>query len=159
MIRCAEWSDLSKWPRVHPSVVRKKMTANSAAQRQQVVWHTIIPGLVSTGVYTYSPHYLLSHSQARLLSIFGKSCPDLVTIIHISLFIYVQHIGGSYTSMGRGTHDFSRTRVCMTNQDGKDPYSSRSCHRCFSLHRTLICGKWRKFGQTTWLGSQIGKGL
>lgn len=58
-------------------------------------------------------------------------------------------MGGSYTSMDRGTHDFLRTRVCMTNQDGKDLYSSHSCHHCFSFHRTLICAKWRKFGRMT----------
>src|SRR6267154_1053805 len=107
-------------------------------------------GISSTGVHTLLPYYLLSHSQARLLSFFGKPCPGLVAVnSHQLTYIRVQHIGGSYTSMDRGTHDFSRTRVCMTNQNGKDLYSSRSCHHCFSLHRTLICGKWRKFGWMT----------
>jgi hypothetical protein len=56
------------------------MTANFVPQRQRAIWHTTMLELVSTGVHTHPSHYLLSHSQARLLSIFGKACPVLVTI-------------------------------------------------------------------------------
>jgi hypothetical protein len=47
--------------------------------------------LVSTW-YSYTlPRYLLSRSQARLLSFFGKSCSDLVTSISINLCAFSAH--------------------------------------------------------------------
>ena len=50
---------------------------------QRVVWYTTLLGLVSIW-YTLLHHYLLTQSQARLLSFFGEPCLNLVNVIHIS---------------------------------------------------------------------------
>jgi len=105
-------------------------------------------GISSTGIHTLLPYYLLSHSQARLLSFFGKPCPGLVAVnSHQLTYIRVQHIGGSYTSMGRGMRDLPRTRPCMTNRNVKGPSLSRCCRHFFSWHPKFIYGKWRNCGR------------